>query len=378
MSQSQMASEIIVPNHVEIFYKQLANIVDDIIGSVLAANGVPSVYGTWDYNNIIIAKGITLLGHLHKKDRWSSYSDNLIDKYYNLLEGSTDHNEIWVQHAIDPKEIWHCGLVSLASQRGNKEVKIFDEFLKNTWHTKEHFPARKKKNYNNQIAVQIDDIFMTVPFYMSNYKFGKGESFLTKAIEEIFYYHKKLWCEEKKLHRCLWLEEENRQAAQFWGRGNGWIVMALVWLLDELSETHPDYGKLALLLEKTLDGLCTYQDSDGMWHQLIDDPNSYAETSGSAMFTYAMLVAERKLIGKGKYYSASRKGVHSLLGYIESSGRIRNVCAATDMSDDNQYYLIRPHEESGRHALGLYLLIAYEEIFTVLRREGSISELFIQ
>ncbi len=32
------------------------------------------------------------------------------------------------------------------------------------------------------------------------------------------------------------------------------------------------------------------QDPDGMWHQLIDEPASYKETSGTAMFTYAMLV----------------------------------------------------------------------------------------
>lgn len=32
------------------------------------------------------------------------------------------------------------------------------------------------------------------------------------------------------------------------------------------------------------------QNEKGMWRQLVDDPELWEETSGSAMFTYAMIV----------------------------------------------------------------------------------------
>ena len=38
-----------------------------------------------------------------------------------------------------------------------------------------------------------------------------------------------------------------------------------------------------------------YQDADGMWHQLIDGPDSTSETC-TAMFTYAMIPGEARLV----------------------------------------------------------------------------------
>ena len=36
------------------------------------------------------------------------------------------------------------------------------------------------------------------------------------------------------------------------------------------------------------------QNEKGMWRQLVDDPELWEETSGSAMFTYAMIVGVKK------------------------------------------------------------------------------------
>ena len=35
-------------------------------------------------------------------------------------------------------------------------------------------------------------------------------------------------------------------------------------------------------------GVAAVQSGSGLWHQLLDKPDSYLETSASAMFTYAI------------------------------------------------------------------------------------------
>lgn len=35
--------------------------------------------------------------------------------------------------------------------------------------------------------------------------------------------------------------------------------------------------------------LLKYQEKDGMWRQIIDDPEAWKEKSGTAMFTYTMI-----------------------------------------------------------------------------------------
>ena len=39
-----------------------------------------------------------------------------------------------------------------------------------------------------------------------------------------------------------------------------------------------------------MNNLKKYVNKDGLWNQLIDQPDFWTETSGSAMFAYAMIV----------------------------------------------------------------------------------------
>ena len=39
---------------------------------------------------------------------------------------------------------------------------------------------------------------------------------------------------------------------------------------------------------KLIDGLVGYQDKTGMWHQVVDNPNFYLESSGTGIFTFAI------------------------------------------------------------------------------------------
>ena len=95
----------------------------------------------------------------------------------------------------------------------------------------------------------------------------------------------------------------------FWGRGNGWVAGGMAELLSDLPKNHPKRARIMEGYHTMMASLLKYQDADGMWHQLIDHPESYQESSCTAMFTYAMITGVKKGWLKDKAYAqAARKG----------------------------------------------------------------------
>ncbi len=68
-----------------------------------------------------------------------------------------------------------------------------------------------------------------------------------------------------------------------WSRGYGWMLIGLVGIIENLPKDHPDYPLMVQYLEETTNGLSRYQDATGLWHCIVDDPNTRLEASGTAM-----------------------------------------------------------------------------------------------
>jgi rhamnogalacturonyl hydrolase YesR len=96
--------------------------------------------------------------------------------------------------------------------------------------------------------------------------------------------------------------------------------------------------------------LLRYQGEDGLWRQLIDQPGAWPETSGTGMFTFAMVTGVRSgwLEAKG-YGPSARKAWLGLVGYIDADGRIGNVCDGTPKGATVEYYLGRRRNVGDLH-----------------------------
>src|ERR1700730_8646984 len=90
--------------------------------------------------------------------------------------------------------------------------------------------------------------------------------------------------------------------------------------------------------QKMMKALLQYQGKDGVWHQLLDHPESYPETSCTGMFTFAMITGVKHgWLDKKTYGKTARKGWLGLVSYIQPNGDIRNVCQGTGKKNDLQY-----------------------------------------
>jgi unsaturated rhamnogalacturonyl hydrolase len=128
-------------------------------------------------------------------------------------------------------------------------------------------------------------------------------------------------------------QEPNGQDC-YWGRGNGWVVAALVRVLDILPRDAPhraEYEQTYLAMMRALPRL---QRPDGYWNVSLHDPTNFGgkELSGTALFTYGMAWGVRQgLLDKAKYQPIITKAWNAMatecvhpdgaLGYVQGTGK---------------------------------------------------------
>jgi len=120
----------------------------------------------------------------------------------------------------------------------------------------------------------------------------------------------------------------------YWSRGNGWVMGALVRVLDIMPENAPHRGEYLSTFHDMAQALLAVQRSDGFWNPSLADPNDFGgkETSGTAMFTYALAWGINKGFLDSITYEAAvikawngmvSDALHSngMLGYVQGTGK---------------------------------------------------------
>jgi unsaturated rhamnogalacturonyl hydrolase len=206
---------------------------------------------------------------------------------------------------------------------------------------------------SSQTRFWIDDVWMIGSLQVQAYRATGNTVYLDRAAATLDAYL-------KNLQRPNGLFHHGPEAPFFWGRGNGWVAAGLAELLSELSPNHPIYPTIQEGYVKMMDALMRYQADDGMWRQLVDVEESWKETSGTAMFGYAMSVGVNNgILTDEKYTCSYRKAWNALLEYIDEQGQLTEVCVGTGKSDDIDYYLTRPRSTGDLHGQAPVLWFAY-------------------
>ncbi|WP_460686547.1 glycoside hydrolase family 88/105 protein [Niabella aquatica] len=120
----------------------------------------------------------------------------------------------------------------------------------------------------------------------------------------------------------------------YWSRGNGWVIAALVRVLDELPASDPHYAEYLQDFKDMCAALVKIQQPDGLWTVSLHDPNHYGgkEITGTALFTYGFAWGVRKGILDKKIYmpvltkawkAMVKDAVHKngFLGYVQGTGK---------------------------------------------------------
>jgi rhamnogalacturonyl hydrolase YesR len=149
-----------------------------------------------------------------------------------------------------------------------------------------------------------------------------------------------------------------------WGRGNAFVMLGLALVLTELPKDHPAYGHALQSYRTLLSTLLPLQDRDGLWHNVVNLPGTYAEFTATAIIGFALQRGLEKGWVKGREY---RQAVDQAWLAVNSrtsfDGTFIDVCESTAKQASNEDYIKRrailgPDPRAG----GMAMLFATERM----------------
>ena len=249
-------------------------------------------------------------------------------------------------YKLDPQERYKDYIDKAADHILNKQSRLKDETL--------------VRSFPHKWTLWADDLYMSISFLSRMGELTGDEKYFGFAAKQIINFNKYLFDDNKELMYHNWYSDVNQTGVAFWGRANGWALLAQVDLLDHLPENYLHRDTLISLLQRHILGIAKYQSATGLWHQLLDKEDSYLETSCSAMFTYAIARAVNKGYIDKRYSSIAEKGWKGILSKIHPNGQIEGVCTGTVVSDNLVDYYHRPAPLNDIHGIGTVLLAGIE------------------
>ena len=198
----------------------------------------------------------------------------------------------------------------------------------------------------------IDDMYMITAVQVQAYRATHDARYLDRAAATMAAYL-------DKLQQPNGLFFHAADSPFYWGRGNGWVAAGMTELLRSLPKDHPRRARILDGYKKMMALLLKYQGEDGLWHQLIDHPESWAETSSTGMFAFAMVTGVKDGWLPSKTYGpAARKAWLGLVKHIDGEANVQDVCVGTNKANlevgsnlDTQlkYYLARQRHSGDLH-----------------------------
>lgn len=212
--------------------------------------------------------------------------------------------------------------------------------------------AYAKKGFSWQTRLWIDDMFMITIIQSQAYRVTGNKKYINRAAKEMVYYL-------DELQRPNGLFYHAPDVPYLWARGNGWMAAGMAELLKALPRNNPDRVHILEGYKKMMLSLKEYQGKDGMWNQLVNESDCWPETSGSAMFAYAIITGVKQgWLDKEEYTPVARRAWLALVPYINEEGDVREVCVGTNKKDDKQYYYDRPRIAGDYHGQAPFLWCA--------------------
>ena len=331
-----------------------------------------SRYNRWEYVNGVITTGMMQTAEALNDKKYADYSvhnysfifDNapFFEEQYKAKTPHSEYLSLFRMDRLDDVGAMAAGLCEVDAIAHRADFKTYIDkaanyISKQQLRLPDSTLSRPEPRY---MTLWADDMYMSIPFLARMGKLTGNNSYFDDCIKQIENFNHYLYDPNTGLYFHTYYSAINMNGVAHWGRCNGWVALATVQLLNYLPANHPKRQELIGFLLRQIVGYSRYQDQSGLWHQLLDKPDSYLETSATAMFTYAIARAVNQGWIDKNYINIARQGWKGLLTKITPDGQMADVCIGTGIEDDIKFYYSRPTQLNDSHGLGAFLLVACE------------------
>ncbi len=192
------------------------------------------------------------------------------------------------------------------------------------------------KGFSPETRLWIDDMYMITFLQSEAYRLTGERRYVDRAAKEMVEYL-------GRLQRPDGLFNHAPGAPYVWGRGAGWMAAAMTLNLKYLPKDSEWRTPIEAGYHKMMEALLRHQRRSGLWGQLVDDPGSWDETSGSAMFAYAFAEGVNNgWLDRAAYWPAAERAYGALVAQLDGEGNLKEVCVGTGWKNSRTHYLTRP------------------------------------
>jgi rhamnogalacturonyl hydrolase YesR len=261
----------------------------------------------------------------------------LIRKFEPLMPGGGEAARIPVRRHVDDSIF---GVVPLEIAIETKDPKYLA--AGKAWADRQ-WENPRPDGLSAETRFWIDDMYMLTLLQLESYRATSERKYLDRDALEMAAYL-------DKLQQANGLFFHAPDVPFYWGRGDGWVAAGMAEMLRDLPQDHPQRKRIMEGYRAMMSALLKYQGKDGMWRQLIDHDEAWPESSGSAMFTFALVTGVKNgWLDAATYGPAARRAWIAVVGYIDQNQDITNVCEGTGKQNSYDYYLARKRRTGDFH-----------------------------
>ena len=314
-------------------------------------------FKVWGFGEEIAIRGLWELGLAIETPRHRDFAYSMLAQWCDSKRAITNEDH------IDP------GAPLLLAYEVTDETRFLDTarelaVLYETFPIIHGVPVHRPDLKSWQSHIWVDCMYMDAPFLLRLWRITNEEHWLSIGLHHIEPYASVLQDTETGLYWHGYNTATRQHSPCFWGRGNGWAVLAVIDTLELLPVEHDSFLPLQERLQNQLISLCQLQHPSGHWHTVLTDETTPLETSNAAFYTAGLLKAKRlKLISEAFWRQHNcdtviNTALASLFAQIQDDGTLAGVSASTPIGD-REHYASRP---TGMYPWGQGpLLLAYVE-----------------
>jgi unsaturated rhamnogalacturonyl hydrolase len=184
--------------------------------------------------------------------------------------------------------------------------------------------------------IWVDHLDVDPPFLAALFAVTNEERYLRQSLRELLAYLRLLQDEHSGLLYHGY-ETACGQNGEFWARGNGWALMGILETLRWTPADEPDRPEIVQRLIALLEGLQAVQNLSGLWHTVLQDPETYQESTLAVMCSYALGKHADHHPELRRFSSMAQKAHAAVLQQVNADGELQLVSDATPIGTRRMY-----------------------------------------
>jgi len=182
-----------------------------------------------------------------------------------------------------------------------------------------------------------DAVFMGTPILVQSGRLTGESKYFDMAARHLRFMLK-LNLRDDGLHQHSPVDPEHTA----WGRGNGFPGLGLALCLSDLPDDSPHRDEFLAAYRAHMAAMIQHQDDTGMWHQIVDHPESYREFTVTCMTTFAITRGLRRgWLDRETYEPVVRRAWDAIKLRVGPDGKLVDVCTGTGKQKSRREYYHR-------------------------------------